>query len=223
MRSRNTPFTPFTPGALIFDMDGLLVDSEPLWHRVEHAFAAARGGDWTDEMALACTGQGIGRIVHIMGERFGFEVDEARDVAELEDRFLAHVESLSLKPFAREFLEEARGRLPLGLASSSPRRLIDANLKRFGLTDHFDVTVSGQEVPRAKPWPDVYLRAAERLFVSPGVSLALEDSKNGARAARAAGMKVIAVPEGDGAEFEALADRVVRSLEEARALVSLPS
>ncbi|MDC0741154.1 HAD family hydrolase [Polyangium mundeleinium] len=212
----------FSPRALIFDMDGLLVDSEPLWHHVERAFARARGGEWTDEMALACTGQGIGRIVHIMGEHIGFEVDEARDVAELEDRFLAHVESLSLKPFARAFLDEARGRLPIGLASSSPRRLIDASLKRFGLTDHFDVTVSGQEVPKAKPWPDVYLRAAERLSVGAEGCLALEDSKNGVRAAKAAGMAVIAVPEGDGAAFEEIADVVVRSLEEARALVRLP-
>ena len=84
------------------------------------------------------------------------------------------------------------------------------------------MTVSGQEVPRAKPWPDVYLRAAERLSVGPEGCLALEDSKNGVRAAKGAGMSVIAVPEGDEAAFVELADVVVRSLEEARALVVLP-
>ena len=210
----------FTPRGLIFDMDGLLIDSEPLWHAVEKAFAAARGGDWTDEMALACTGQGIDRIVHIMGEKLGFSVDEARCVRELEDRFVAHVHTLSMKPGARAFLEEARERLPVGLASSSPRRLIDATLQRFGIKDHFNVTVSGQEVPRAKPFPDVYLRAAELLSLPPAACVALEDSRNGARAAREAGMTVIAVPEGEPSGFEGIADAVVRNLEEARTLVS---
>jgi mannitol-1-/sugar-/sorbitol-6-/2-deoxyglucose-6-phosphatase len=209
----------WTPRALVFDMDGLLVDSEPLWHHIEREFAAARGGEWTDEMALACTGNGIGRVVQIMGEKLGFAVDEACDVIELEERFIAGAEALSLKYFAREFLEEARGRLPIGLASSSPRRLIDSSLGRFGLTDHFDVTVSGAEVPRAKPFPDVYLRAAERLGVDPRECVALEDSRNGAKAARAAGMTVIAVPEGDRAGFAEIAEVVVGNLEEARALV----
>lgn len=212
----------FSPGALVFDMDGLLVDSEPLWHRAEQAFVAARGRVWTMEVAHACTGHGIGRIVEIMGERLGFPVDEARDVVELEDHFIAHVEGLSLKPFAREILDIARGRLPVGLASSSPRRLIDATLSRFDLKDHFLVTVSGQEVLRAKPWPDVYLRAAELLGVEPSACVALEDSKNGARAARAAGMRVIAVPEGETAGFEEITEFVVRSLEEAERMLDLP-
>jgi len=211
---------PFAPRALVFDMDGLLVDSEPLWHHAEREFAAARGGVWTDEMALACTGHGISRVVHIMGEKLGVAVDEARDVRELEDRFLEHVDTVSLKFYAREFLDDVKGKLPLGLASSSPRRLIDATLKRFGLTDYFQVTVSGQEVANAKPAPDVYLRAAEKLGAAPEECLALEDSKNGVKAARAAKMIVIAVPEFDFEAFTSLADAVVKDLREARALVS---
>jgi len=210
----------FSPRALVFDMDGLLVDSEPSWHHAERSFAKARGGDWTDEMALACTGHGIGRIIEMMGEKLGIKVDPERDVRELEDRFIEHIESLSLKVYAREFLEEARGALPIGLASSSPRRLIDATLARFGLSGHFLVTVSGQEVAQAKPFPDVYWRAASILGVDPSQCLALEDSKNGARAARAAGMTVIAVPELDMSGFEGIADVVVRDLKEARALVA---
>jgi HAD superfamily hydrolase (TIGR01509 family) len=212
----------FAPRALVFDMDGLLVDSEPLWHEVEKDFIAARGGVWTLELALQCTGMGIGPAIRLMGQACGFEVDEERDVAEMEDRFVARVDEVSLKPGALRFLNEARGRLPVGLASSSTRRLIDTILHRFELQDHFQVTVSGREVPRAKPFPDVYLRAAELLGVEPAVCLALEDSRNGSRAARAAGMKVIAVPEGEGADFDLLADAVVGSLDEARVLVELP-
>lgn len=212
----------FKPNGLVFDMDGLLVDSEPVWHEVERDFIAARGGVWTIELALQCTGMGIGPAIRLMGQVCGFEVDEERDVAEMEDRFVARVDEVQLKPGALPFLEVARGRLPLGLASSSTRKLIDTILRRFQVQGHFQITVSGREVPRAKPFPDVYLRAAELLGVDPAACLALEDSRNGARAARAAGMTVIAVPEGHAEGFESLADAVVGSLDEARLLVELP-
>ncbi|UQA62632.1 HAD family hydrolase [Polyangium aurulentum] len=213
----------FSPRALIFDMDGLLVDSEPLWHRVEREFAAARGGEFTEAMALACTGQGIGNTIRFMGERLGFPVDVERDIVEIVDRFIEHVGGLVLKPGAQEILDEVRGKTRMALASSSPRRLIDAVLARFVIRDHFEVAVSGQEVARAKPWPDVFLRTAELLGEAPAHCVVFEDSLNGARAARAANMKVIAVPEGDptGRGFEEVADVVVRDLFEARALVKL--
>lgn len=213
----------FKPCGLVFDMDGLLVDSEPVWHEVERDFMAARGGVWTLELALQCTGMGIGPAIRLMGQACGFEVDEERDVAEMEDRFVGRVDEVALKPGALHFLDIARGRLPLGLASSSTRRLIDTILCRFEVQDYFQVTVSGREVPRAKPFPDVYLRAAELLGIDPSSCMALEDSRNGVRAARAAGMKVIAVPEGNAEGFDLLADAVVGNLDEARLLVELPS
>lgn len=212
----------FRPHALVFDMDGLLVDSEPLWHEVEKDFIVARGGVWSYELAMQCTGMGIGPAIRLMGRTCGFEVDEERDVAEMEDHFVARIDELSLKPGARAFLDAARGRLPLGLASSSTRRLIDTVLRRFAILDHFQVTVSGREVPRAKPFPDVYWRAAELLGVESAFCVALEDSRNGCRAARAAGMQVIAVPEIERDEFVSLADVVVGSLDDARMLVTLP-
>jgi len=212
----------FAPHALVFDMDGLLVDSEPLWHEIEKAFIAARGGTWTYELAMQCTGLGIGPAIQLMGETCGFDVDEERDVAEMEDRLVARIDEVSLKPGALRFLNESRGRLPVGLASSSTRKIIDAVLRTFDLCEHFQATVSGREVPRAKPFPDVYLRATELLGVDPAMCLAFEDSRNGCRAARAAGLKVIAVPEHDVAGFELLADAVVGSLDEARILVELP-
>jgi HAD superfamily hydrolase (TIGR01509 family) len=212
----------FAPRALVFDMDGLLVDSEPLWHKIEEAFIAARGRVWTHELAIQCTGMGIGPAIRLMGQTLGFDVDEERDVAEMEDRFIARYNEVTLKPGVLRFLNDASGRLPVGLASSSTRKLIDTMLATFDLGGHFQVTVSGREVPRAKPFPDVYLRAAELLKVDSAKCLAFEDSRNGCRAARAAGMKLIAVPEIDSAGFDLLADAVVRNLDEARALVELP-
>jgi len=212
----------FRPRALVFDMDGLLVDSEPLWHEIEKDFIAARGGQWTHELAMQCTGMGIGPAIILMGQTCGFAVDEERDVAEMEDRFCARVADAKLKPGAQRFLQEAQGRLPIGLASSSTRKIIDTVLGHFKVRDYFQVTVSGREVPRAKPFPDVYLKAAELLGMQPSDCLALEDSRNGCKAARAAGLEVIAVPEHSAADFEVLADAVVGSLDEARERVDLP-
>lgn len=212
----------FHPRALVFDMDGLLVDSEPLWHEIEKEFIAVRGGVWTHELAMSCTGMGIGPAIVLMGQTCGFDVDEERDVAEMEDRFCARVTEAQLKPGARRFLEEARGRLPIGLASSSTRKIIDTVLRHFDVRLYFQETVSGREVPRAKPFPDVYLKAAELLGMKPVDCLALEDSRNGCKAARAAGLGVIAVPEHSTEGFELLADAVVGSLDEARARIDWP-
>lgn len=212
----------FRPRALVFDMDGLLVDSEPLWHEIEKDFISARGGVWTHELAMQCTGMGIGPAIVLMGQTCGFDVDEERDVAEMEDRFCARVTEAKLKPGALQILEDVRGRLPIGLASSSTRKIIDTVLAHFQVRGYFQVTVSGREVPRAKPFPDVYLKAAELLGMQPNTCLALEDSRNGCKAARAAGLEVIAVPEHSVEGFELLADAVVGSLDEARARIDLP-
>jgi mannitol-1-/sugar-/sorbitol-6-/2-deoxyglucose-6-phosphatase len=212
----------FQPRAIVFDMDGLLVDSEPLWHEIEKDFIAARNGIWTYELAMSCTGLGIGAAIRLMGQTCGFDVDEDRDVAEMENRFVARVAEAKLKPGAERFLAEAQGRLSVGLASSSTRKIIDAVLEHFRVRGYFQVTVSGQEVPRAKPFPDVYLKAVELLGMEASACVALEDSRNGCRAARAAGLKVIAVPEHSAADFEVLADVVVGSLDEARARIDWP-
>lgn len=212
----------FHPRALVFDMDGLLVDSEPLWHEIEKEFIADRGGVWTHELAMQCTGMGIGPAIVLMGQTCGFEVDEERDVAEMEDRFCARAAETQLKPGALPFLEEAFGRLPIGLASSSTRKIIDTVLRHLGVRRYFQVTVSGREVPRAKPFPDVYLKAVELLGKQPADCLALEDSRNGCKAARAAGLALIAVPEHSAEGFELLADAVVGSLDEARTRIDLP-
>lgn len=209
--------------ALLLDMDGLLVDSEPLWFQIERDFCLDRGFDWTEALAAACVGRGLGATLAIMGERFGFAPDPERHGAEVIDRFIASVGDLSLKPGAGALLDAARDALPLALASSSPRRLIEAVVDRFDLRPRLAAIVSGEEVARPKPAPDIFLRAAAELGVSPARCAVLEDSLAGATAGRAAGMIVIVVPEGpwEGRGFEAVAEVIVPDLLHALAWLEL--
>ena len=208
--------------ALVFDMDGLMVDSEPLWFEVEREFARARGGDFTPELARTCIGRGMAHTLEIMHERFGFEVDVERDAAAIIDMFVGRVGDLALKPGFLELFDEARALgVPRALGSSSARRLVEATLGRFGLGESFEAVVTGDCVARPKPAPDIFLEAARRLGVAPAACVVLEDSLSGVEAARAAGMRVIAVPEHGAAGFESRADAVVADLRAARTLLSL--
>lgn len=206
------------PVALVFDMDGLMVDSEPLWFEVERAFARARGGDWTHEVAQACVGRGLANTLKTMRARFAFDLDLARDADEIVDRFVARVGELELKRGCRELVEDARGRVPIAVASSSARRLVHAVLDRFALASSFGAIVTGDDVTHPKPAPDIFLLAASRLGVAPSGCVVLEDSLAGVTAGRAAGMRVVAVPEVAHDPFVGVADRVVGDLVEARAL-----
>jgi HAD superfamily hydrolase (TIGR01509 family) len=207
----------------VLDMDGLMVDSEPLWFLVEGAFAAGRGGVWTPELAHACVGRGTAFTLRTMSATFGFPVDVVRDTEAIMDAFLLRVGELKLKPGCVALLDAAQG-LPLAVASSSPLRLIRAVLDRFALTARFAAVVSGESVASPKPAPDIFLRAAAALGVAPDRCAVCEDSLAGATAGRAAGMFVIAVPEGplENRGFEAVADRIVPDLLAARASLTLP-
>src|SRR5262249_48939471 len=103
--------------ALLLDMDGLMVDSEPLWLRIEADFACARGGNWTRELARPCIGGGFAQTLRVMGETFGFAVDLVQDTREIIERFVREVESLALKRGCAELLDAAEGRIPLAVAS----------------------------------------------------------------------------------------------------------
>jgi HAD superfamily hydrolase (TIGR01509 family) len=209
-------------GALVFDMDGLMVDSEPLWFAVEREFARVRGGDWTPELALTCVGQGTPHTLRVMQHTFGFAVDTERDARAVAEMFISRVHELVLKPGFEELLAAGRGAgLPCALASSSARKLVEATLRRFAVYDRFAAVTTGDDVHRHKPAPDVFLLAAERLGVEPRRCIVLEDSIAGVRAARAAGMRVIAVPERDAERFGELADVVVADLHAARVWLGL--
>jgi HAD superfamily hydrolase (TIGR01509 family) len=213
------PTTVISCRALLFDMDGLMVDSEPLWLDVGRVFARARGGDWSTDLARACVGQGLANALRVMHEALDIPVDLEADVPALVGLFLSRVSELRLKPGFDSLLEEARScGIPRALASSSARRLVEATLARFGVRDRFDAVVTGDCVTRPKPAPDIFLEAARRLGVPAEACVVLEDSLAGVRAARAAGMQVIAVPEHPATqEMTALADAVVSDLGAARA------
>jgi len=205
--------------AIVFDMDGLLVDSEPLWAAVEGDFARVRGAEFTAEHAASCVGRGLANTLRFMNATFGFAVDLERDARDIVDRFLSRARELVLMPGALALLDAAAAeRVPVALGSSSDRRLVKAVVAAVGVADRFASVVAGDDVPRTKPAPDIFLECALDLGVEPAGCVVLEDSVAGVLAGRAAAMKVIAVPErypGDPALADS-ADVVVRDLFAAR-------
>ena len=208
---------------LVFDMDGLLVDSEPLWFDVTRRLARERGGDWPPALAQACVGRGIAHTLVTLHETYGIAIDVERDATLVVAAFLDRVGELTLKAGGAELLAVARARgVPCALASSSARPLVDATLGRFAMRDCFDAVVSGDDVARRKPAPDIFLAAARLLAADAAGCVVLEDSLAGVQGARAAGMRVIAVPEHEPDRFAGAADAVVRDLHEAGALLTFP-
>ncbi len=201
--------------AVIFDMDGLLLDTESLWNRAESELFRQHGEEFTREDQLAVMGTGIefsGRYyAKRLGEpsaRGGELVDEMHGymLAELRREVLA-------RPGAAELVERLRGQVPMGLASNSARELVDVALATAGLADAFDAVVTAEDVEQPKPAPDIYLAACARLGVNPTDAVALEDSAPGIAAAKAAGLACIAVPQFAETDVS-VADRVIDSLEE---------
>lgn len=184
--------------AILFDMDGLLIDSEPLWHEAEIYGFGLAGFRLTPEQCLETTGLRVDEVVRFRYARRPWESPSREAVAAaIVDRVvdLVHAKSV-LKPGVAEALDCARGTGGrIALASSSPYVIIDAVLDTFGLRSAFEVIQSAEEEARGKPEPDVYLTAARKLGVDPMACVALEDSPNGVVAAKAAGMKCIAIPE----------------------------
>jgi HAD superfamily hydrolase (TIGR01509 family) len=204
--------------AVVFDLDGLLVDSEHLWDEVREALVRERGGRWQDRAQADMMGMSSPEWSRYMHEHLGLEENPDEIAAEVVRRMEAiYRERLPLLPGAREAVERLAARWPLGLASSSNRPIIDLALELSGTAPYFRATVSSEEVARGKPAPDVYLEAVRRLGVDPARAAAIEDSQNGILSAAAAGMHVVAIPNRrfpPGEDALAKADVVLASLEE---------
>jgi HAD superfamily hydrolase (TIGR01509 family) len=181
--------------AVVFDMDGVLIDSEPVWERVRRRFVGERGGHWPSGAQDRMMGMSTAEWSAYISADFGLALS-AQDVAEGVIAAMAaeYREHLPLLPGAVGAVRGLAGRWPLAVASSSPRSLIAAVLDAAGLRARFAAAVSSEEVARGKPAPDVYLEAVARLGVAAGACAAVEDSSNGLRSAGAAGLAVIAVP-----------------------------
>jgi HAD superfamily hydrolase (TIGR01509 family) len=181
--------------AVVFDLDGVIVDSEHVWDDVRQELAEERGGSWHDQASRDMMGMSSPEWSRYMHDVIGLSEPPEEINAEVVRRLEAlYREEIPLLPGAVEAVQALAARWPLGLASSSNRELIDLVLETSGLDRWFKATVSSEEVPRGKPAPDVYLEAASRLGVDSRRCAAVEDSENGIRSAKDAGMRVIAIP-----------------------------
>ena len=201
--------------AVVFDMDGLLLDTELLWHEAETELFARHGREFTWEDKLAVMGTSAEITAAYFADRLGLPRDRGPGLVE-EMTALMHERvrrEVAARPGAVELVRRLRETgVPIGLASNSPRHLVDDALASAGLSDAFDVTVCSSDVERPKPAPDLYLLACRRLGVAPEDALALEDSPSGVAAAKAAGLTCVAVPQFAETDVSS-ADRVVDSLE----------
>ncbi len=206
------------PAAVIFDMDGVLVDSEAVWDDVRKRFVEEEGGRWHDGAQRDMMGMSSVEWSRYVRDRLGVEMDPEEISREVADRVAdVYREKLPLLPGAVEAVRSLAAEWPLGLASSSNRHVIDLVLELAKIADDFQATVSSEEVGAGKPAPDVYLETAKRLGKEAPACVAIEDSTNGIRSAHAAGMSVIAVPNQDfppESDALGLADVTVRSLTE---------
>jgi HAD superfamily hydrolase (TIGR01509 family) len=205
------------PKAVIFDLDGLLVDSEPVWDDVREKLARDRGGRWHKGAQRDMMGMSSTEWSRYMHERIGLAESPAEINRLVVERMLARYEAgPPWLPGAVEAVRRLASAFVLGLASSSNRELIDAVLDAGGITGLFAATVSSEEVAAGKPAPDVYLEAARRLGRAPVECVAIEDSHSGIRSAKAAGMRCVAIPNLHFPPGDALAeaDVVLGSLEQ---------
>jgi HAD superfamily hydrolase (TIGR01509 family) len=184
--------------AVVFDLDGVIIDSEQLWDQARREVTAEHHGRWRPEATTAMQGMSSTEWSGYLRDVLGVDLSPDRIVdlvvAGLLDRYQR---GLPLLPGAIQAVRRIGQRWPLALASSANRVVIDKVLLISGLDDAFEATVSSEEVPRGKPAPDVYLEAARRLGRPPGACAAVEDSANGIRSAIAAGMHAVAVPNRD--------------------------
>jgi HAD superfamily hydrolase (TIGR01509 family) len=203
--------------AVVFDLDGLLIDSEPLQAWAWHEYVARFGAVMTPNVLGRMLGLRAVDAVKIPIEMLDLPVDEATALRERDEIFLAAVPNAILAHAgAKELIDELRQReIPIALATSGHRRYVDLALASAGLTGLFDQEVTAELVTHGKPHPEVYLRAAELLSIPPDRCLALEDAPNGVTSAKAAGMRCIAIPGEHGtSEGVAHADAVLESLSE---------
>jgi HAD superfamily hydrolase (TIGR01509 family) len=204
--------------AVVFDLDGVLLASEEVWDEVRERFVRGRGGRYDAEVQRAMMGMSSGEWSRYLHDEAGV-ADEPEAINDEVVRLMleAYRERLPLIDGAHEAVRRLAARWPLAVASSSNRPLIDAVLTESGLAPLFRATVSSEEVERGKPAPDVYLEAARRLGVPAERCAAVEDSHSGIRSAKAAGMRVLAIPNPTyppGEDALAEADAVLGSLAE---------
>jgi HAD superfamily hydrolase (TIGR01509 family) len=202
---------------VVFDLDGVLVDSEGIWAEAETATVVGLGGEYTPEISAALYGRGHRDGARILAERFGGDPEVIADTL-LANALAGFRRGLEPLPGARELVERLRGRIPIAVASNSVREIVETALAAAGLHG-FDAVVAGEDVAAAKPAPDPYLEACARLRVAPADAIGIEDSPVGVASAKAAGLYVIGIPSVRDQRLDQ-ADLVLGSLDEVLAAVA---
>jgi HAD superfamily hydrolase (TIGR01509 family) len=206
--------------AIVFDLDGIIIDSEELWDEVREGLARERGGRWSAQAQADMMGMSSTEWSRYLHDVVGLSEPPEEINREVVRRMLdRYSERLPLIDGAVEAVRRLAAHWPLGVASSSNRELIDRVLEVSGLAPYFKATVSSEEVERGKPAPDVYIEAARRLGVGAARCVAIEDSASGIRSAHAADMHVVAIPNHafpPPADVLRLADVVLQSIGELR-------
>ncbi len=200
---------PFRCAAVVFDLDGLLVDSEGRWGEAERAVVASFGRPWDESVRAELLGRGPREAAALLASHLGVD-----DTAEVGRRLQAEAlrafeRGVPARPGAAELVGDLRGRVPLAVATSSERPLAERALTYSGLDGAFEAVVTAEDVQRTKPAPDPYLRACELLGAPPERSVALEDSPVGMRSARSAGLWVIGCPSDRAADLDTAAAHVL--------------
>lgn len=204
--------------AVIYDMDGVLVDSEVYWDQARVDFAAERSLRWTDAMQRQAMGRSTVGWAGVMRDELALDMTLEAIIAEMKARVIAkYEERMPTRPGALESVAAMQGHYRIGLASGSPTEIIKAVLRITGLDQRFEVMIYGDEVPRGKPAPDIYWEALKQMGVAAENALGIEDSANGLRALKAAGLLAVAAPSPDfplPEDVLALADAHITTLED---------
>ncbi len=202
--------------AVLFDMDGVIIDSEPLWSEAEKQLLARRKLSYSADLKEVLMGRGSREAAGLFIEYYNL-TESADDIITERNQLIAKLfrDCLPLIPQALALIESLReSGIKTALASSSPKYLIELVMDKFGIAGLFDLILSGEEVERGKPAPDIYLKASKELGVAPESCVVVEDAPNGVAAAKAAGMRCLAVSTGASQSGLVAADRVVGGLEQ---------
>lgn len=184
--------------AVIFDMDGVLVDSEVYWAKSRVEFAQDRDKVWTDAYQRLAMGRSTVGWAEVMKDKLDLSESIDEIIVEMKQRVIAHYEErMPTRPGALESVKHMSEHFRVGLASGSPTEIIKAVLRITELDQIFEVMIYGDNIPKGKPAPDIYLEAMKQLGVTPAVTVGIEDSSNGIRSLKAAGMYAVAAPSPD--------------------------
>jgi HAD superfamily hydrolase (TIGR01509 family) len=182
--------------AVVFDLDGVLIDSEPVWEQVRRGLVAERGGRWAPDAQRRIMGMSTPEWARYLSDDLGVGLSPDEVAAAVIDRMAArYTEQVPLMAGAVDAVHRLAARWPLGVASSAPAVLIDTVLRSAGLRSCFSAVMSTEQVAHGKPAPDIYLAVTAELGCPPADCAAVEDSSNGLRSAAAAGLRVIAIPQ----------------------------